>query len=318
MDDELVQLAAAGRARGLAPLPAISAAEARARIAAGNRLCAAGPEIDSVEDLRIPAGDDSIELRVYRHGTAPLGTLVYFHGGGWVTGDLEYADELLRFLASDTGLTVVSVDYRLAPEHPFPIPLEDARAALTWTSRHLAEDGMLIVGGDSAGGNLAAACVHRAQDEHRPRIDLQVLIYPVVDSDFTRPSYDACATSFPLGRADLEYCFSQYVPDVTQRDLPLVAPLRAPELDGLPPALVVVAGHDPLHDEGVAYATRMAEAGPGARLLEFPALCHGFLRFTGASGACATARDVVTTALRDLVEETVAAPRQGATDMDES
>lgn len=303
MDNELVELAAAACARGLAPLPAISPGEARERIIAGNRLCAAGPEIDSVEDLEIPVADDAITVRIYRHGTVELGTLVYFHGGGWVTGGLGYADELLRFLARDTGLKVMSVDYRLAPEHPFPRPLEDAYSALVWASQHLAVNDFLAVGGDSAGGNLAAACAVRARDENGPQLGLQVLLYPVVDHDFTRPSYEACATSFPLGRADLEYCFAQYVPDVPQRNLPTVSPLRVPEKAGLPPALVVVAGHDPLHDEGIAHAAQLEEAGVPVSLLEYPALCHGFLRFTGAAEACRAARDQVTATLGCLVNE---------------
>lgn len=306
MDAELQQLASAGRARKLAPLPAITPDEARERIVAGNRLCAAGPEIDSVEDVAVQVKDGEINVRVYRHGN-PLATLVYFHGGGWITGDLGYSDELLRFLARDTGLTVVSVDYRLAPEHPYPTPLEDAYTALLWAADTVAgKDGHLVIGGDSAGGNLAAACAIRARNEDGPALALQVLLYPVLDHDFTQLSYDLCATSFPLGRADLEHCWDQYLAEVGARNSSLASPAREGDLVGLPEALVVVAGHDPLHDEGAAYAARLHEAGIAVRLEEYPELCHGFLRFTGAAAACRTARDQVTASIGDAVRRVAA------------
>lgn len=302
MDVELVRLAAAGRARGLAPLPAISPSEARERIVAGNRLCAGGPELNRVEDVEIPVRDGTITVRVYSDASAPGATLVYLHGGGWITGDLGYSDELLRFLVKDgAGLTVVSVDYRLAPEYPFPTPLDDAYTALVWASEHVAGTGLLAVGGDSAGGNLAAACAVRARDEDGPRLALQVLVYPVLDHDFGTPSYNACASSFPLGRADLEYCFDQYVPEVDRRNSPEVSPGRLPDLRGLPEAVAVVAGHDPLHDEGVEYAARLMAAGAPVALLDYPELCHGFLRFTGAAEACVVARDELTAAVADAL-----------------
>jgi acetyl esterase len=313
MHSDLAALAEAVEARGNAPLPAISAAEARERIVAGNALCSAGPELDAVDDLTIPTRDGTVGVRVYRHGSAQLGTLVYLHGGGWITGDLGYADEILRFLARDAALTVVSVDYRLAPEHPFPTPLQDAYAALVWASENVAGGGALMIGGDSAGGNLAAACSVLAVQEGGPQLDLQVLIYPVLDHDFDRSSYDMCATSFPLGRVDLVYCFDQYVPDAARRDSPLVSPARFEDPASLPPALMVVAGHDPLHDEASAYAVRLEQAMVPVSLLEYPALCHGFLRFTGAARACTTAREELTTAVKDAVTRVAHRTQSGET-----
>lgn len=301
MDAELTTLAEAGRARGLAPLPAITVAEARERIVKGNALCASGPQVASVVDLTVPVGGGVIGVRVYSPEARPAATLVYFHGGGWITGELGYPDELCRFLAADAGLRVVSVDYRLAPEHPFPGPLEDAWAAIQWTARTY-DDTPLGIAGDSAGGNLAAVCTHRARD-HGLDLRFQVLVYAVTDSDLERESYVSCATAFPLGRADLAYCFDRYAPDPGQRASAEVSPVRAADLSGLPPALVVVAGHDPLHDEGVAYAARLVDAGVPTELVEHPTLCHGFLRFSGASAAVRSARDDLVASVRRLADE---------------
>jgi acetyl esterase len=291
LEPGLAALATAGRERGLPPLPAITPVAARERIVAGNRLCAAGPDLPSVEDVAIPVAGGQITLRIYRPKTEDGGALLYVHGGGWITGELGYADELCRFLARGAGATVVSVDYRLAPEHQFPVPLEDVWAALLWTAEHVAGDGPLGIVGDSAGGNLASACTLRARDRGGPGLAYQALLYPVVDSDLDRPSYVSCREAFPLGRADLVHCFDLYAPDAKARASAEVSTIRAASLAGLPPAVVVTAGHDPLHDEGRAYADRLTEAGVSVTLIEHPTLCHGFLRFTGASTASAAARD---------------------------
>jgi acetyl esterase len=277
-------------ASGASPMTQASVAENRERIVAGHRLCSAGPEIAKVEELSVPAEGDrpAVPVRVYTPGEDVAATLVYLHGGGWFTGDLDYPDELCRFLARDAGLRVVSVDYRLAPEHPYPLPLDDAEAALVWAAAEF-PDVPLGISGDSAGGNLAAATLLRARGGG-PDVAFQMLVYPVTDSDFDRDSYRACEHGFPLGRADLEHCFAHYAPDPAVRAGVEVSPVRA-DLTGMPPALVVVAGHDPLHDEGVAHAARLREAGVPVTLMDHPTLCHGFLRFTGASPASAAARD---------------------------
>lgn len=280
-----------GRDTGGAPsMTQASVAENRARIVAGHRLCSAGPEVATVEELEAPACDThpAVPVRLYTPAGDPTATLVYLHGGGWFTGDLDYADEVCRFLARDASLRVVGVDYRLAPEHPYPFPLDDAESALAWAARTFPE-APLGIGGDSAGGNLAAAALLRARDDG-PQVDFQVLVYPVTDSNFERDSYHACAKGFPLGRADLEHCFDLYVPDPANRLAVEVSPVRA-DLTGMPPALIVVTGHDPLHDEGVAHAVRLRDSGVPVTLVDHPNLCHGFLRFTAASPAASAARD---------------------------
>ncbi|MEW2354436.1 alpha/beta hydrolase [Spirillospora sp. NPDC029432] len=290
MDPVLAAMAEKAAASGLAPLHTITPDEARERVRAGNAACSGGPAVHSVEDAAVPVDGAEIGARIYRPepGSA-RGTLVYFHGGGWVTGDLDYSDELCRHLAHDARCTVVSVDYRLAPEHPFPTPFDDARRALAWAAGHVAGGGPLGVGGDSAGGNLAAACALDARDRGGPPLAFQLLVYPVTDHDFTRGSYAGQADGFPIGAAAMRWFWDRYVPDPAARDDPRAAPLRAADLAGLPPAHVVVAGHDPLHDEGVAYAERLRAAGVPATLRDHADLVHGFFRLTGAVPAARSA-----------------------------
>lgn len=290
--DPGLSVLARGRAEsGATGMAETSVVDNRARIVAGHRLCSAGPEVGRVEEVRVPGSSDQpdVPVRVYFPAGEASGTLLYAHGGGWCTGDLDYGDEFCRFLVADAGMRVVSVDYRLAPEHPFPAPLDDVSAALSWVAESY--PGPLGVAGDSAGGNLVAAALLRTRGGG-PRVDFQVLVYPVTDSDFTRPSYVSCEHAFPLGRADLEHCFDLYVPDPDVRPSAEVSPVRA-DLTGMPPALVVVVGHDPLHDEGVAHAEALRAAGVPVTLVDHPDLCHGFLRFTGASAASSTARDAL-------------------------
>ncbi|MEY9212419.1 alpha/beta hydrolase [Thermobifida halotolerans] len=302
MDPAIAALAATAAAAAAPPLHTISPAEARARVVAGHGACSGGPALHSVTDIRVPVADAEIGARVYSPAAGPTrATLVYLHGGGWVTGDLDYCDELCRFVADRLDWTVVSVDYRLAPEHPFPTPLDDAYAVLGHVADTIAGDGPLGVGGDSAGGNLAAACALRARDEHGPALDFQVLVYPVTDHDLTRDSYRTHADAFPIGAESMRWFWDHYLPDAARRDLPAASPLRAVDVGGLPPAHVVVAGHDPLHDEGVAYAERLREAGVRVSLAEYPSLTHGFFRLTGAVPAARAAVDDLVAALRDLL-----------------
>jgi len=309
-DPELAALAEQSRQQGRRALPQLTVAEARARTTQGNQLCSDGPRTGLTVDEHTATVDGrAITLRIYRPEKPSLATVVYFHGGGWITGDLDYGDELCRFLTVDASCTVVSVDYRLSPEHPFPVPLDDAYAALIWIDRNRRDATPLIVAGDSAGGNLAAACTLRAREERGgPAIDAQVLIYPVTDVNLDRPSYRRCAEGFPIGRADMEHCFNLYVPRPEQRTLPEVAPLRAASHRHLPPAVVVVAGHDPLRDEGIAYAERLRAADVPVRLLDFPDLCHAFLRFSRVSAAVRRARSAIIEAVRVLIAQLSAAP----------
>jgi acetyl esterase len=278
---------------GLAPYSAGTPVEARQAFAASQAALPKdrGAKVHEVFDLQIPVSGSTITARRYRPtAEEPRARIVYFHGGGWVFGTLDGFDPVCRELAVAANAEVVSIDYRLAPEHPFPGPVEDAFAAL----RALAADGLpLAVMGDSAGANLAAACALLAGQERGPAIDLQVLVYPIVDHDFERPSYgEFGGGGFLLSRADMEWYWRHYAPDLADRTNSLASPLRAPDLSGLPPAMILVAGCDPLRDEGLAYAEALKAAGVDVELQVFPDMTHGFFTMVGMlDPADAAARD---------------------------
>lgn len=250
-------------------------------------------ELASVQELAIPGPAGDIPARVYTpkalrqdNGLAPA--LVFFHGGGWVIGDLDTHDVVCRAIADDGQLVVISIDYRLAPEHKFPAAVDDAIAATGWIASHAKKLGIdperLCVGGDSAGGNLAAALSLRARDAGGPDIALQLLLYPVLDWDFERASYrDYGGGDHLISRADMAWFWDQHVA-AEDRANPLAAPLRAPDLAGLPEAVVVVAGCDPLHDEGIAYARRLAEAGVPVTVKDHGDMAHGFFTLVDLIG----------------------------------
>ena len=293
LDEEIAALRDGSREAGLAPLVELSPGDARERVRGGNRLCAGGPAEVAVTELVAEHEGRRVDVRVY--GAAEDDpTLVYAHGGGWVTGDLDYSDELCRFVA-ERNVRVVSVDYRLAPEHRFPAAFDDMLVATRWAS---AAYGPVGVGGDSAGGNLAAATALALRDEAESAVAFQVLVYPVLDTDVSKGSYVSEAEAFPMGAADMRWFLDHYL-DGSRRDDERVAPLQAASLVGLPPTHLVVAGHDPLRDEARAYASRLTEAGVPVTAELHPSLCHGFLRFTAASTGACTARD-------SLVEQIVA------------
>ncbi|WP_203043847.1 alpha/beta hydrolase [Pimelobacter simplex] len=284
-------------AAGNVPMVDLTPSQARERVVAGNRLCSEGPSV-AVTDLG-PADGPPVPVRVYEPAAAPPATLVHAHGGGWVTGDLDYSDELCRFLA-DAGVRVVSVDYRLAPEHPFPAGLDDLAAAWAWT--RAAYDGPLGLGGDSAGGNLAAALTLREPD---PAPAFLLLLYPVLGLPGSTPSYRSRAEAFPIGAADMRWFFEHYLADARPpAPTPDLVPLHAPDLSALPPTHVVLAGHDPLHDEGAAFAATARAAGVPVTVEQHPDLCHGFLRFTAASAGARAARAGVVDAVRRLAAPT--------------
>jgi acetyl esterase len=264
----------------------------RLRVRAGDQLCAPGPEMLDVDDVLLAGG---VTVRRYvPHRLRTGAVLVWLHGGGWVTGDLNYSDGFCRSLADGLGCEVRSVDYRLAPEHPFPAAVTDVLDAIAWTT----DSGRRIVlAGDSAGANLAAVAAQELRERRDVTVVGQVLIYPVLDHDVGRESYHR-NVGLVLGADEMGWFFDQYLPDRGHRDSPRFAPLRATALRGLPPTVIAVAGHDPLRDEGVAYAEALQRAGVPVTLLEYPSLVHGFLRFTGPvpAAADAAARLVVATA----------------------
>jgi acetyl esterase len=205
--------------------------------------------------------------------------LVFFHGGGWVVGDLDTHDALCRAIAADAGIRVLSVDYRLAPEAPAPTAAEDAIAAFTWAVDHAedlgADPALVAVGGDSAGGNLAAVVAQQTVRRGLPQPALQVLLYPGLDLVARRPSRDLFSEGLILTEADIIWYRDMYTPDPTLRPDPLVSPLRAKDLTGLPPTYLSTAGFDPLRDEGLEYAKALKAAGNPLTHAHHPTLVHG-------------------------------------------
>ena len=251
----------------------------------------AGPQIHvEVDDLSLPGPAGEIRARHYRPpggGTAPL--LVFYHGGGWVIGDLDTHDALCRLTCRDGGVHVLSIDYRLAPEHSAPAAVEDAYAAFKWAQEHAGElgaiPGRVAVGGDSAGGNLAAVVSQLARDEGGPAPVLQWLIYPRTDFTAQTRSMSLFARGFLLTRRDMDWFHAQYLrgSGVDPTD-PRVSPLLAESLSGLAPALIAVAGFDPLRDEGEAYAAALRAAGTAVDLRYMGSLTHGFVNLFQLGG----------------------------------
>jgi acetyl esterase len=249
--------------------------------------------------LSCPVGD--VPARVYTPsgGAAPRACLVWLHGGGWVIGDLDAADATCRALCEAVGIVVVSVDYRLAPEHPFPAAFDDCVAATRWVFDHAEELGVDIsrvaIGGDSAGGNLAAAtCI-----ELRGDLDLQfqLLIYPVTDATLGHPSMDENADGYLLTKDTMAWFVANYIGDGDPKD-ERVSPLHAGDLSGLPPALVVTAEYDPLRDEGEAYAAALRDAGNEVEVVRYDGQIHAFFGFLGLWPDADVAHERAATALR--------------------
>jgi acetyl esterase len=244
-----------------------------------------GPLVEvPTEDRTIPGPAGDIPVRVYRPGQDAAPVLVYFHGGGWVLGSLNTHHGVCATIARLSGCVVCSVDYRMAPEHRFPAALADAWAATTWVAEHPAElgglPGALAVGGDSAGGNLAAVCALRARDMGLS-LALQLLVYPVTDADPDTSTYLEFADGYFLTRRSMEWFWGHYLPD-GDRFHPDASPLRAADVSGTAPALVITAEFDPLRDEGEAYARRLEEAGVPVTLSRYDGMIHGFFRMPGA------------------------------------
>lgn len=241
-------------------------------------------EVAEMRNLVMPGPAGDIALRMYRATPAKAGELqpviVYFHGGGWVIGDLESHDTVCRELAARSGATLISVDYRLAPEHVFPAAADDAIAATRWVAANAADLGVdaarLAVAGDSAGGNLAAVAAIAARDAGQ-KVAFQALLYPVTDFDLTRPSYAENGTRPPVKTETMAWFRDLYLTKPEDQKDWRAAPLHAASLAGLAPALVLTAGYDPLRDEGKAYADALAAAGTPCTYSCYDGQIHGFL-----------------------------------------
>jgi acetyl esterase len=264
-------------AAGVPPTWEQTPEEVRAGFAPVRESIGPGPEVASVRDIEIPGQAGGIHARVYEPVTGPPGTVVYYHGGGWLLGSVDDWDAVTRALAVASGCRLVSVDYRLAPEHRFPAAVDDAFDSLVWVGSALAGDQPLVVAGDSAGGNLAAVAALRARDAAGPALALQVLVYPVTDHDVDRPSYRSYdGREFIVNRMDMVWFWDHYTPDPAARSNPYASPLRATDLSGLPPAYIVTAEHDPLRDEGFAYADRLRAARVQVEHRHYGSQIHGF------------------------------------------
>lgn len=256
-----------------------------------------------VVDRTLPGPGGPIPIRVYRpQSVQPLPVLVYFFGGGWVTGSLDTGDRACRRIANSTPCAVVAVSYRQAPEHRFPAAVEDCDAATRWVAEHGAELGVdprrVAVGGVSAGGNLAAACAQIARARGAPRLRFQFLVYPPLDYRADTPSMRETADPVFFDRSDLAWCWSHYLATDSDGENPLASPLRAPDVRGLPPTLVITAELDPLRDEGELYAARLAAAGVPTELLRFDGMVHGFYSMNGVFHAAEQAQAITAAALR--------------------
>ena len=268
----------AGRAAaGVPPTWEQTPSQVREGFESVREMIGPGAKVASVRDIEIPGHAGGIPARVYEPVPDPPGTVVYYHGGGWVLGSVNDWDAVTRALAVASGCRLVSVDYRLAPEHRFPAAADDAFDALVWVGSSLAGGKPLVVAGDSAGGNLTAVAALRARDTSGPALALQVLVYPVTDHDVDTPSYRSYAgRDFIVNRGDMVWFWDLYAPDPAARSNPYASPLRATSLSGLPPAYIMTAEHDPLRDEGFAYADRLRAARVPVEHRHYGSQIHGF------------------------------------------
>ena len=249
------------------------------------RLGGPPPEVGRVRDVEAPGPRGPIPIRIYtpQDAAEPRPLFVFYHGGGWVNGSRDSYDAVCRVLTRESGCVVASVDYRRAPEHPAPEPFEDCYAATVWLAEHGAEFGAdttrLGVGGDSAGGNLAAAVALKARDAHGPRIAHQLLVYPAVMQDDSSASYEAFKDGHFLTADRIAFYYRCHVPRPELAESPYVTPYGAETLRGLPPATIVLAECDPLRDQGIAYAERLRADGVPADVRVYEGMIHAFFSF---------------------------------------
>lgn len=300
VDPVVAAILAQNAEAGAPPMSSLSPADARAAY-----LAMQAPALEltlaKVEDRTIDGPEGPIGIRIYTpEGPGPFPLHVHYHGGGWVIGDLDTHDRDCRTLAREAGCIVVAVDYRLAPEHAFPAAPEDCYAATCWAADHAeslgARSGAITVGGDSAGGNLAAVVCLMAKARGGPHIALQLLIYPVTDHDFTLPSYTENGEGYLLTLETMQWFWDLYCP-LEQRDDWRACPSKAASLEGLPEAVIMTAQYDPLRDEGHAYGDALKAAGVPVTVKCFDGMIHSFFSLAHLIPA---AQDAVTMAVDAL------------------
>jgi len=301
LDTQSQMFIEAMRSAGMLPLRDLGVDGCR-RMTEQQASLAKGSEAGSAED-RTTGDPSNVPIRLYRPADVrdPLPVVVYFHGGGWVMGGIESHDDSCRHLSALSGCLVASVDYRLAPEHPFPAAIDDAWAATRWVMDHAGDLGgdprLVAVAGDSAGGNLAGAVARLARDDDRV-LAFQLLIYPVIDRRLDRPSMVRANTDHMIERDDMDWFWRLYDPDGIAAADPRAALTAEGDLSGLPPALVITAEHDPLRDEGEEYGERLQRAGVTVTVHRYPGVFHGFYAMRGLLDAATAAADEAAAALR--------------------
>jgi acetyl esterase len=304
---EVRKLLEEGDAQGAPAIETLSPAEARLTALEAIKAVAGEPEeMGSVEDFAIPHTERPVPVRIYTPaGAGPFACLVYFHGGGWVVCDLNTHDVVCRAIANRAGAVVVAVDYALSPENKFPAAVDDCYAATQWVAANAArlrvDPRRIAVGGDSAGGNLSTVMCLKSRDEGGPPLALQVLVYPVTNlASFDTPSYREFGEGYYLTRAEMEWFRGHYLARPEDAQHPYASPLLAPDLRGLPPALVITAECDPLRDEGEAYARRMADAGVAVTCTRYAGMIHPFFSLGGVFNQGRRAVEQVAAAVRGI------------------
>jgi len=303
---EAQQLLAALEAAGMPPFEHMTVPQAR-QAALGFIDLQGEPEPMDTQDRTIPGPAGEIPVRIYTPaGDGPKPVIVYFHGGGWVIGDLEVCDNPVRRIAARTGAVVVSVDYRLAPEHVYPAAFDDSYAATAWVAEHAAELGgdpeRIATCGDSAGANLAAGVAIAARDRGGPRLAAQLLIYPVTDFSFGTESYRDNGEGYLLTKGSMQWFWAHYLGAQDLGQDPYACPARAEDLSGLPPAFVATAEFDPLRDEGEAYVAQLRAAGNEVTAKRYDGMLHGFAWTLGATPSGAGMIDDLAAAFRAAYE----------------
>ncbi|MEE2059678.1 alpha/beta hydrolase [Rhodococcus artemisiae] len=287
LDEHVSQLIDALNSQGFTSFEQFSVEQARGVVDTFTGLQATAQDVARVENLSYPGEVGDLPLRIYvPEGTGPRPVVLYLHGGGFIGGSIDVADEPCRAVANGTGAIVVSAEYRLAPEHPFPAAPDDAYAALIWVAARIADFGgdpdNIVLAGDSAGGNLAAVTALRTRDEGGPRLRGQVLIYPVIDPNSDFPSTREYADGYIITKPGLDWFWNHYLAGPGDASNPYAVPSRADDLSGLPPALVLTNEYEVGRDEAEDYAARLQDAGVDSVVRRFDGLVHGVFWMSGA------------------------------------
>jgi acetyl esterase len=308
IDPQVAAFIAAADEAGVQPVETLSIPDARLSGMTYLDVQGAPEEVARVEHRFIPGPTADLPVRIYYPDTSegPFPAIVWYHGSGWVICNIEVNDVPARAIANRSGCVVIAVNYQKAPEHRFPVPLDDCFATLQWAAANAARLGIdanrIAIGGDSAGGNLAAAVALRAAAEGGPAVAFQVLVYPVTDHAFDTESYEANAEGYLLQRESMRYFWDKYLASPGDGANPYASPLRAPSLVGLPPAFVATAEFDPLLDEGEAYAHRLSEDGVDVQLEHYEGMVHGFFLMNGVIDRTEALYEDIGAALRRALE----------------